>query len=335
MPNLKDVAVAAGVSTVTASSVLSGANRVRVSEETAVRIRDTARAMNYVPRAAARGLRTGKVQAIGFIASPHEPGRWHSYWQESLRGVGDVLWNRNERLVLSLPKSEAQETELLRQMAFGRQVDGVIFQNCCQNDPRAAIMQEAGVPFVSLGGAAAAGGHAVSFDVTRFANLLGRHILRRAGALATLAAKPKFPNDQLFMDGCRLAAKVAGKSCLEWTGALLPEAEWLRAARAESAGAPLGLLLARQLLPELVARLAEAGLELERDVRVTYLSTADEVTLGPTGLEVIPLDHYTLGRRAAQALFRLVDKEPTPAGGSQHTLVLPGVAEPWLEEPVA
>ncbi len=331
MTTLKEVAKSAGVSTVTASSVLSGAGRVRVSTETASRIKETARNMNYVPRAAARGLRTGKVQAIGFVTSVYTRTRWQAHWQEVLRGVSDMLWDRDERLVISLPKSPEDEVESLRQLAFGHQVDGLILQNCTNDDPRVQLLKEADLPFVSLGGAAQSNFHAVAFDTVRFANLLCRHLLKQAGALAVLAAKPKGSECEDFLEACRGIVGSMGVSYMQWTGAFIPDANMLLQARKTAGGKPLGILLLRQLLPELLSALSQANLELVRDVNIIYVAGGDDIPLTPAGLEVVPLDCYTLGRRAAKLLFQVIDRHQTAPAPGRH-LILPGMAEHLLEE---
>jgi DNA-binding LacI/PurR family transcriptional regulator len=308
MPTLKDVAVAAQVSTVTASSVLSGANRVRVSRETALRIHSVAKKMNYVPRAAARGLRTGRVMSIAFVNAAHSIRRWQGEWQEVLRGVGDVLWSREEHLILSLPKSQEHEVELLRQLAFGHQVDGLIIQDILQNDPRVDLLSESGVAFVGLGGEANPDIHKVDLDLENFASDLSARLLAKAGGLCVLGHKPRNLPDAAVLEKYRDETVSRNKAYFEWTGALLPEAGWFRQA-ADNCKGVLRILLMRNLLPELITTLNDAGLKLAQDVTVTFTSGADGVVMPPPGLEIIPMDYYTLGRRAAQLLFRIIDKE--------------------------
>jgi len=187
MTTLRDVAKAARVSTVTASSVLSGSNRVRVSTATVQRIQEVARRLNYVARASARGLRTGRVRAIGFLTAAHSRSRWQAHWQEILRGMSDVLWEREEHLILAMPRTSEQEIEVLRRLAFGHQVDGLILQDGCPDDPRVALLREAGIPFVLIGGESLPQTHLVQFDMEQFGRLLTQHLLERAGVLCVVA----------------------------------------------------------------------------------------------------------------------------------------------------
>lgn len=330
MPSLREVAKAAGVSTVTASSVLSGANRVRVSVETAKRIHETARNMNYVPRAAARGLRTGRTQVIGFINSPQT--HWQPHWQEILRGVSDLLWDREERMILSLPRSEEQEVELLRQLAFGHQVDGLVVQNIAADDERVKMLKESKVPFVSVNGEAESGAHIVAFDNEEFASLLTTDALKDGGALALVSGKMRGPSDEEFLRGCQTAAEEAGVPFLHWDGAFLPDADWLGEARKKAGEKPLALVLTRQLLPELIGRMREGGLALGDDIGIRYLAGVDEVVLPPKGLTVVPVDHYTLGREAGKLLFSLIDKDDDTTIDPERRLILPGTARRLMAE---
>ncbi len=329
MATLKDVAKAAKVSTVTASSVLSGANRVRVSQKTVDRILGVARDLNYVPRAAARGLRTGRIHAIGFITAAHTRSRWHIHWQEILRGISDALFDRDEQLVLSLPSSGEQEIEALRRLAFGHRVDGLIIQDAMLADRRLALLREAGLPHVVIGGESLPDCHQVAFDMNRFARLVATHLLARGAVLAVVAAPAQTEGEREFLASCRSAAAERGQPYAEWTGAFLPESNWFFDLRRQCGQRPLGIILARHLLPEMLAALNTAGISLGREAIVLYLAGSEDVALAPAGLEIIHLDYYTLGRRAAKLLFKLIDNKENAAKTSR-ILVLPGMAEELL-----
>ncbi len=323
MPTLREVAKAAGVSTVTASSVLSGANRVRVSDETAERIAAVARSMNYVPRAAARGLRTGRAGAIGFLASPRT--HWKPNWQEVLRGMSDLLWDREENLILELPGDERQEEDMLRRLAFGHQVDGIFLQNAAPESTRVRMLEESGLPYVSLGGDPAGNLHVIEFDMIRFGELVVANMLRSAGAIVVLSGRTQSREDREFLQGCQKAAENRRIALQHWAGALLPDPAWIVTARRQSGSKPLGILLTRHLLPELLAMLVQTGLRFEQDIELTYLAGIAEVALPPPGLQVLHLDHYTLGREAVKLMFRLIDDQASAPEPTRH-LVLPGIA---------
>jgi LacI family transcriptional regulator len=66
---MKDVARAAGVSEMAASSALNGGRRgsVRVSAETRERVLAEAQRLGYLPNASARALKTQRTNALGFV----------------------------------------------------------------------------------------------------------------------------------------------------------------------------------------------------------------------------------------------------------------------------
>jgi LacI family transcriptional regulator len=85
---MKDVARAAGVSEMAASSALNGGRRgsVRVSAETCERVLAEAQRLGYLPNASARALKTQRSNAVGFVTNMigEEP---NFYFLEVFSGV--------------------------------------------------------------------------------------------------------------------------------------------------------------------------------------------------------------------------------------------------------
>lgn len=309
MVTLKEVAAAAQVSTVTASSVLSGVNRVRVSPATAERIHKIAKSMNYVPLAAARGLRTGKTRIIAFVASSHTLYRCDDVWYESLRGVSDLMWEREERLMLVMSRNREHELEIIRQMAYGRQVDGFIVQDAGEDDDRIDMLMRSERPFVMMGGVPRPDVNSVSFDMRSFAADIAETLKSDGcGAIAlitpqNLDARVYRPFLEYFTDW----EKEYGIPCLAWEGPFLPEESWLAEKGGMLNGKKLGIALLRGLLPEMIYTLDNAGLPLGTASGIVYVSTGEEVVMLPEGMSVMHFDNYTLGRRSARLLLGLVD----------------------------
>ncbi len=315
MVTLKEVAAAAQVSTVTASSVLSGVNRVRVSPATAERIHAIAKSMNYVPLAAARGLRTGKTRIIAFIASSHMMYRCDDVWHESLRGVSDLMWEREERLMLVMSRNREHELEIIRQMAYGRQVDGFIVQDAGDDDERIDLLMRSERPFVMMGGIPRADVNSVSFDMRSFAADIAE-TLKADGAGGILLITPQNVDVRVygpFLEYFQSWEKEQGIPCLTWRGAFVPEPEWLAGKRGELGGRKIGVALLRGLLPEMARSLADAGMPLGDASSLVYVSTGEDVLMSPEGLSVMHFDNYTLGRRSCRLLLNIVDnaKEAT------------------------
>lgn len=323
MVTLKEVAAAAKVSTVTASSVLSGVNRVRVSAATAERIHQIAKSMNYVPLAAARGLRTGKTRIIAFVASAKGMFHRDDAWHESLRGVSDLMWEREERLMLVMPHNREHEIEIIRQMAYGRQVDGFVVQDADDDPELMDLLAQSERPFVMMGGVPRPGVNTVAFDIRAFAEQIAS-ILRDGGCGDMLLLLPQSVDDRVFgpfRNHFAAWAAEHGASCDIWRGAFIPDAPWLEKRHAENGGKKLGVALLRGLLPEMVKALDDAGMPLGDGSNIVYVSTGEDIIMAPDGLTVMHYDNYTLGRRAVQVLLKIVDN--SNAAMSSENIVIP------------
>lgn len=309
MVTLKEVAAAAQVSTVTASSVLSGVNRVRVSPATAERIQKIAKSMNYVPLAAARGLRTGKTRIIAFVTSSNTTYRCDDVWHESLRGVSDVMWEREERLMLVMSKNREHELEIIRQMAYGRQVDGFIVQDAGDQDERIDMLIRSERPFVMMGGVPRPEINSVSFDMRSFAADIAE-TMRAENCRAALLLAPQNLDDRIYgpyLDFFADWEKEKGIPCESWRGAFLPDRKWLAQLRERLGDRKVGVALLRGLLPETIIALNEAGLSPGTMSSIVYVSAGEDVLMTPEGVSVMHFDNYTLGRRSARLLLNIVD----------------------------
>ncbi len=322
MVTLKEVAAAAQVSTVTASSVLSGVNRVRVSPATAERIHKIAKSMNYVPLAAARGLRTGKTRIIAFVASSHNKFRCDDVWHESLRGVSDLMWEREERLMLVMSRNEEHELEIIRQMAYGRQVDGFIVQDAGEKDERIDMLIKSERPFVMMGGMPRPDVNSVSFDMRSFAADVAES-LTSAGCGAIALITPHRADERTyapFLEYFSGWSRDKSIPCHTWQGAFLPDPEWLADKARNANGKKLCVALLRSLLPEMVGSLDSANLPLGDKSFIVYVSTGEDVLMAPEGVEIMHFDNYTLGRRSARLLLNIVDNG---ASTQPENLIIP------------
>ncbi len=308
MVTLKEVAAAANVSTVTASSVLSGVNRVRVAPATAERIHNIAKSMNYVPLAAARGLRTGKTRIISFVASTYSHQRWDDAWHEALRGVSDLMWEREERMMLVMPRNQEHELEIIRQMAFGRQVDGFIIQAGEDDAARLELLNQSERPFVMMGGIPRPEINSINFDMVGFARKIIGEIGDDCGSVLLVMPHNgrNYVYDQ-FQSTFKEWAAAQSKICTVWNGAFIPEPSWLGQKQREGGDSKLAVVLLRGLLPEMIQVLADGGIPVGQGSKIVYVSNGEDVLLPPDGMSIMHFDNYTLGRRSAQLLLQMVD----------------------------
>ena len=124
--SIKDVAREAGVSVATTSYVLSPKSNVRISDETAQRVREAAEKLDYVPRLSARTMINQRSQLIGAIipqtGSSHRLMFDNPFYGEFLSAVEYEVRERGYHWLVS-GTGPNQDYSSLAQM---RDLDGII-----------------------------------------------------------------------------------------------------------------------------------------------------------------------------------------------------------------
>lgn len=119
MATIQDVADAAGVSIATVSRSMNG--HTRVSEATRERVLAAARALDFIPSRAARGLVTGKLGNVGILL----PDISNPFFATIVAGVEQIAQRDNIGVFLADSQERVDaEPQLVRGLA--EQVDGVI-----------------------------------------------------------------------------------------------------------------------------------------------------------------------------------------------------------------
>ncbi len=120
---LAQVAEKAGVSKAAVSLVLNGRRNTGISEETAERIRVAAAELGYVPNPAARALRTGKTNALGFISDQVTVTRYAS---GVIREVLSQASQRDHVVIMAETESDPKNMDVAVEIMEGRQIDALI-----------------------------------------------------------------------------------------------------------------------------------------------------------------------------------------------------------------
>ncbi|MGZ4810407.1 MAG: LacI family DNA-binding transcriptional regulator, partial [Thermoanaerobaculia bacterium] len=116
---IKDVAAKAGVSVATISRVLNNKGPVRA--DTGRRVLATAKALRYVPHAAARSLSTRRTHTIGLLL----PDLHGEFFSEVIRGIDGAARRHGYHLLVSGFHSDRSEMSAMFDAVRGR-VDGLI-----------------------------------------------------------------------------------------------------------------------------------------------------------------------------------------------------------------
>jgi len=120
-PTQKDVATHAGVSQAAVSSVLSG-DAVGISPQVQTRIRDSAKALNYVPNRMAQALKTNRSMMIACIV----PDLSNPFYPPLIRAVQKVVEPEGyDVIALSTDGSGAAEARMI-ELCIDRRVAGIV-----------------------------------------------------------------------------------------------------------------------------------------------------------------------------------------------------------------
>ncbi len=148
MPNLKDVARAAGVDPSTASRVLRGDPRQAVRADTRERIHEAARTLQYRPNALARGLRTRRTDTIGLVI----PNLDNLGFSEVLHGIQAAAAEAGKLVIIveadSLRRIRHGSTEHYARLIADGRVDGLIVAFATLEDDVVAQLAERALPLV-------------------------------------------------------------------------------------------------------------------------------------------------------------------------------------------
>ena len=99
MATIKDIAREVGLSVTTVSRALNGHDDV--AEDTKVRVRDVARALDYHPNAVARSLQNSRANAVGLVIPSTLHRTYDSFWLEFIGGMATVCARHGLDLSLS------------------------------------------------------------------------------------------------------------------------------------------------------------------------------------------------------------------------------------------
>lgn len=145
--SIKDVAKEAGVSTTTVSYVLNRHPGETISAETAQRVLDAAKRLNYVPNLNARSLSSRHTNLIGVVIPQTEPGKEfmfsNPFYGELLSAIEYTARKSGYHLLLS----GTREDQNYASIAQNRGVDGIIIVGTYPGENLDAL-RTIGVPIV-------------------------------------------------------------------------------------------------------------------------------------------------------------------------------------------
>jgi LacI family transcriptional regulator len=304
---LKDVAEATGLSPAAVSYALRG---MHVSEETELRVRQTAADLGYEANPIARALAGGTTGLVGVLF-----GSLEDLWQQQLAaGIGrGLLAQQRYALIVEAGSDPARELAVARQLR-DQGVDGLIVSPVDPSAPGWADLA-ATVPVISIGDSLAAAQTAgeVLFDNRAGVTLALEHLQglghKRVTVLTpTRASTPDRPADvHVSAEAARLGLAVT----LVPAGYRLPEATAVARRVLRQRPAPTALFcFADSIAHGVYAAAAELGLRIPADLSVAGYDNHPVSALLTPGLTTVDWDIDNIIKAGVRMVVAAIDGRP-------------------------
>ncbi|MDQ2656055.1 MAG: LacI family transcriptional regulator [Bacteroidota bacterium] len=145
--SIVDIAKTAGVSISTVSRVLNGkAEQFRISKKSQLKVKETARRLNYVPNQFAANLKSGKSNTIALII----PSLSNPFFADIASEVNTEIRNRGYITIIgdSDESTDIENEELLQMQS--RNIEGLLIVPCSQDWKNIKKLHDRGIPVVCM-----------------------------------------------------------------------------------------------------------------------------------------------------------------------------------------
>lgn len=311
MITIRDVALHAQVSVTTVSHVVNGTRFV--SEEAKARVQAAIAALNYVPSAVARSLKSSRTHTVGMMI----PNNSNPYFAEIIRGIEDACFMAGFNVILCNSDDDPHKQAAYVRVLSEKQIDGLIVLSSGGDPELLDTLRSATMPQVVVdreiddlaadlvevdheGGARLAVEHLIGLGHTRVACI--------AGPLVLSSARQR-------VQGWRAALEAAG---LEHGDALIADGAFTAegghaAMRALLAQRPGAVFASNDLMAiGAICAAAEAGLRVPQDLSVIGFDDIALAAFSNPPLTTIAQPKHQTGELAARLLMQRIAEPGRP-----------------------
>jgi LacI family transcriptional regulator len=298
VPNIVDVARAAGVSPMTVSRALNRPGMV--SPETRAKVLAAVEQLGYVPNAVARSLVQGRTQMVALVLSDIQ----NPFFTAVSRGVEDAAHQYGYTLVVGNTDEQPEKERRYLDVFSSRRVDGVILSTSGADHIR--LLRERGIPVVlidrEIPGVEA---DVVVNDVYDGGRQLIGHLVERGYREIAFVGGPAGNSTlEQRLAGCRDAAREAGLSLSVRLGRFdRASGEEITASLCEAGALPEAIVAANNLVAVgVLVELRRRGLRVPDDVGLACFGEIELASLIDPFLTVVKEPEYQAGRLAMEML---------------------------------
>ncbi|NLY91995.1 MAG: LacI family transcriptional regulator [Firmicutes bacterium] len=309
MATIKDVAKKAGVSIATVSYVINKSRRV--NPETAKRIKQAIKELNYQPNRIAQSLVTKSTQILSVLISDiTDP-----FFAPIVRGIEDVAVKAGYIVMVCNNDEDSSKTKKYLESLSRYRVDGLIISPTSGIEDLKPNLEEMGIPIVFVNRRS----EVVAADVVENDNELGaylgiRHLLDLGHTkIGTILGPTTVSTYADRLAGCQRAFQEAGVKvdpALLKTGGFHPDsgyqlAKELLAAETKPTAVFVG---SGRLSRGAYQAFQEMGLRIPEQLSLVTFDDTEWTTLVTPPLTTVSQDTYKMGQMAAEILLARIKK---------------------------
>ncbi|WP_211716278.1 LacI family DNA-binding transcriptional regulator [Nocardiopsis sp. MG754419] len=298
---IADVAATAGVSVTTVSHVLSG--RRPVSDRTKAKVLRVIDELGYRPDPSARGLRTGRSEAVALVVSDVT----NPFYPLMAAGLQEVLQPEGFLISVCVAQGTSHDLDTVIRHLLNRRVDGIVMASLNAQEHHFNAITAAGTALVRLSGELDPRfGDIVRADDTGGMADVVTHLLERGyRRIGMVNGDPDSSPGRLRLAGYRRALRDFG---LESDENLITTGPFTRAGGARGAHRLLGMDPMPQALVcgnDLMAvgaldAIRERGLSVPGDIAVTGYDDIEAASLLSPRLTTVHNPAFEIGRACAR-----------------------------------
>lgn len=324
MSTVLDVARLAGVSTATVSRVINTPDSVR--EKTRKKVLLAMEKCNYKYNALARGFATKRSNTIGLII----PTISNSVFAESTMGVQEYADQKNIRVILGNSYYKYSQEENLVKVLRESQVDGLIITTTNLKGEILKSLINENFPFVLLFSTVKSGPFsAVGIDNYRGGYLATEHLISLGHKRICMVAGNFSMTDRSFhrWHGYKRCLKDNG---IPYDKELLVQTDYSLSGGRDSIkkllslpSPPTAVFCSNDYIAlGAIKGAREAGLTLPKDLSIVGFDDMQTASYMVPALTTIRQPAHEMGRRAAEILLQMTDRQSKPIHDMMETTLV-------------
>jgi DNA-binding LacI/PurR family transcriptional regulator len=310
------------VSGPTVSNVLNGSGRV--GEAAKARVLEAVAALGYQPHHSARSLRSRRTRQIGYVLPPVQLFPSNYIMQQFLQALAVASGRRGNSMVLVV--QDQDPCGEMRRLVASRSVDAFVLSEMQPDDPRVALLAEAGMPFACFG-RTGPGQPQYWVDIDNHAAVITavEHVLARGFSRVAFAGYQSGHWDDERADGFRAGLARHGIPVGEADVLLVDDAGARRKIRSLLTGTHRGgragerpdaiVTGSDRLAAHIYEVAAELRLRIGRDLGVTGFDGSMAAGLLHPRLTSVTIPVDDIARRLVARVLRQVDHGPDQSPG--------------------